>query len=145
MTEWLVSVGSLTGAVVVGVLILVLGEWAKVFLVEPMQRFAEVVGRVALYHLLYANLVPMPGLADPDSLKAGSATLRQAAADLQEAWYRLRWRWLATRVFGLPRDGAVRDATKGLVGWSNSLFDIHADRQVHRERIRTALHLPLLD
>jgi len=139
--ETIVLTAALT--VVSGLALLVLGQIAQRWFIEPILAQRSAIGNVESVLLFHADVIMAGGDADHQRLKDTSTILREAAARLSSAsWEISRYRQCEMLRL-VHRREQVREAIKALIGLSNIM--LHDDQQgarEKRERVRTALGLP---
>ena len=104
-----------------GVVLLVVGDVLKRFLIEPIYRFALIRGKIANDLVVYADVITNPGIDTSDRLSKTQKVLRRDSAQLYARasaipWYRV-WRWLGL----LPKQKDIELACLLLIGLSNSV------------------------
>jgi hypothetical protein len=104
-----------------GVSVLVVGQLATKFFIEPIHSHARLLGEIAHSLTFYANMYGQAGVFGDESAKEASKTLRQQASQLRASvWtiplYRL---WQLLR-FVPKQDDSIK-ASNYLIGLSNSM------------------------
>ena len=138
---------SVVQAALLGVSIFVLGQIVQRFLLEPMQEQRRAIGDIATAYIMYANIGHAAyhkgrglELAYPDTPEQASRNLRFYASRMHASlwtipFYRV---WAFFRL--VPRRKTVRELTRELVAWSNSLHD--GEPGIPREQVAKLLNLP---
>ena len=126
--------------VVLGLVVLVLGQIAQRFFIEPIQEQKRVIGEIAYAVFYYANVGSM---SPPDVREEAQRTLRKLSGQLQATLWAVPYYGLFESRGWVEKRENVIAASAGLVGWSNSVVmkdSPHASR--HRSAIIKALSLP---
>jgi len=115
-----------------GVIVLVLGQVAVKFFIEPLQEYSKLLGEIAHSLTYYANVYSGAGGLSKERVDEASGTLRRQASQLRAAAWTIRWYWL-WRVLGMvPRKRDMIEASVNLIGLSNSM--VRADPTDKREQ-----------
>src|SRR5437879_10209760 len=115
--------------VVGGVLVLMVGQLAQRFFIEPLHEQANVIGEIAYalayYAPVYANPGPTRVVIGPNGVNLTAATedgLRALASRLIATTTAIRWYGLARWAFlRLPPRRDVLEGASKLIGLSNSI------------------------
>lgn len=104
-----------------GVVLLVVGDVLKRFVIEPIYRFALIRGKIANDLVVYADVIANPGMDTSDRLGKAQKVLRRDSAQLYARasaipWYRV-WRGLRL----LPKQKDIELACSLLIELSNSV------------------------
>jgi hypothetical protein len=138
---------SLVQAVAVGAFIFIVGQIVQRFLLEPMQEQRRVIGDIATAYLMYANIGHVAQnqsrgleLAYPETPEQASRNLRLYASRMHASLWTIPFYRLWSFLGFVPRRRAVRELTRELVRWSNSLHQ--GQPGIPREEIAKLLNLP---
>lgn len=118
------------------------GQVVSKFLIEPIHEQFEVVGEIAHSLIFYANQYSDPGQGRPEDMDEASRTLRQQSSLLLAKTHAIRCYglWEVLRV--VPKRSAVVEASKNLIGLSNSIHEGNPHHNlIRRERIEQSLNL----
>lgn len=133
--------------VLVGVVVLVLGQSIQRFILEPMQEQRRIIGEIASSLLFLGNIGPPPAslpdgvrLVLPEEPEQASRTLRSLASRLRATLWTIPLynAWAAVRV--VPHRDVILGASRNLVSWSNSLHSGQPDKP--RRAVAELLKLP---
>jgi hypothetical protein len=104
-----------------GVVTYVLGQLAVKLVIDPVQEMKRTIGQIAHALIEHANVIGNPGVPSREVMDASSKHLRSLSSQLQSHVYLVPGYQTTARVFGLPRQANVLEATGLLIGLSNSL------------------------
>jgi len=111
-----------------GVIVLVGGQIAIRFFIDPVHNQSKILGQIINSLILYANLNynrEKDESVDDDLMKkieAASGILRQQASQLRAATYSIKW-YRLFRLLGLvPKKSNADSISSALIGWSNHLL-----------------------
>ena len=132
----------LTAAITVllGLVVLGLGQIAQKFFIEPIQEQKRVIGEIAYAVIYYGNVGDM---SPPEIRVEAQQKLRDLSARLNATlWAVPRYRFFESRGWVEKREN-VNAAKTGLVGWSNSvLMKDSPHGRTHRSAVIKALDIP---
>ncbi len=139
----------LTSALTVtgGVIVLVIGQFALRFFIEPIHDQAKAIGEIVYVLIFYADLYANPGaVVAPESQRVAADALRKSASQLMAASHGIRaygvWAWLRFA----PPFRAVLEATRDLIFLSNAVFKGDpAENKAARVNIARSLRLRRLE
>lgn len=134
---------NITLAIISGVSIYVLGQITIKFVIEPIHAFRKVIGEINYSLLFYAQAIHTP-VGDRESEKQANEKLRQLASDLQAKAFSIPIYGGLSKIIPslLPEKSKVEEATKSLIGLSNSVFSEDRSRNYKRvEKIGELLKL----
>lgn len=105
-----------------GVVLLVVGDVLKRFLIEPIYRFALIRGKIANDLVVFADVIANPGIDSAERLKKAQKVLRRDSAQLFARaraipCYRF---WSTLRLLSKPKD--IERACLLLTGLSNAVY-----------------------
>jgi hypothetical protein len=126
--------------VVLGFVVLVLGEVAKRFFIDPVQEQQRIIGEISFAVIYYHNVSSM---SPPEVREEAQRTLRKLSAQLYATLGVIRPYGFFERRGWVEKREDVRDAATGLIGWSNSvLMKDSPHAALHRSKVIKALDLP---
>lgn len=108
--------------VVTGFFTYVLGQLASKLVIEPAQDMKKTIGRIAHALIEHANVVGNPGIGTEESMRETSKYLRHLSSELQSHLYLVPLYSMSARIFTLPSRERVLEASRNLIGLSNSVF-----------------------
>ena len=116
--------GCMTASVTIigGVVVLVLGQLAAKFFIEPIHEQAKLLGEIAHSLTFYANVYGNADLVDAEVPKEASKILRQQASRLRATAWTIRWYWFWQLLGLVPKRKNVLKASENLIGLSNSMY-----------------------
>jgi hypothetical protein len=127
-----------------GVLILVLGQIALRFFVEPIHKQAEIIGEIADSLTYYANIgspiSPNEEMRQEElsEVKEAIKNTRRQASQLRATAWTIKWYGLWHLLGLVPSRQDVLDASSAMIGFSNS---IRAGRTgEHSNRVKQLLN-----
>lgn len=118
-----------------GISVFVVGQIVSKFLIEPIHEQSKIIGKIADSLIFYANLYSNPGSNIPrEESDEASRTIRQQASQLMAKSHAVRWYrlWQFFRV--VPRYDDIVEASKNLIGLSNSFRHGEAIQNDKRRR-----------
>jgi hypothetical protein len=104
-----------------GVVTYVLGQLAVKLVVDPVQEMKRTIGQIAHALIDLANVIANPGVPSREVMDAASKHLRSLSSQLQSHLYLVPAYGTTARMFCLPGQANVVQATGLLIGLSNSL------------------------
>ena len=123
--------------ILVGALTLVIGQIIIRGALEPALELQRLIGTIAHDMDFYANRFLT---ATPDQQREWRDRFRKHACSLREKLTVIIWYPIFARVFQLPQENAVRDATHQLIGYSNRPADPPWER-LQDEKIKELLRI----
>ncbi len=125
-----------------GFTLLVLGQVAQRWFIEPILAQRAAIGNVEHALLFHANVYMGGGRDDREKLRETSTALREAAARLSSASWGISCYKQLEMLRLVRRREQVREAVSALIGLSNIMFNNDIDGACEkRERVRNALEL----
>jgi hypothetical protein len=123
MSESLKIVLTATLTILGGVTVLVFGEIVTKFFIEPIHELSKLRGEIADSLVFYANVYSSAGTSKKEYMDEASSVLRRQAAQLRARaetvpWYRL---WELLHV--VPGRANIAEASAGLIGLSNIVYE----------------------
>ena len=129
-----------------GVVVFAAGQWVQRFLIEPIQDQRKTIGEIAFNLTYLANManvalvsehqLPVNYVMPPEQ---ASALLRRLAGQLRASLNTIPWYGLFARLGWLPSRASIIQASTGMIGWSNSLYQ--GDTIAPRKAVAEALQL----
>lgn len=107
-----------------GVLTYVLGQVVVKLVIEPVQEFKKTIGKVAHALVMRANVTSNPGVGTSDVLDSTSEELRTLSSDLHTHLRLIPYFSLSAKIFGLPSQQEVLQASSSLIGLSNGVHTV---------------------
>lgn len=108
--------------VVTGVITFVIGQLIVKLVIDPVQDLKRTIGQISHALIEHANVYQNPGLP-PVELQQGTSThLRKLSSQLQAHLFLVPAYSFTARLFCLPSQSALLEASKSLIGLSNSVF-----------------------
>lgn len=133
---------TVSATVLSGVLVLVIGQAIQRSVLEPLEEFRVLRGEIAHALLYYANV--SGGVMNDASVHEARDTLRDYAARLWQRAFAIPRQvfWCLALICIVPSWTGIEEASRNLIGWSNSLGQAGGpERESRRTAIRTALRL----
>jgi hypothetical protein len=113
-----------------GVLILVLGELAKKFFIEPIHEQAKLLGEIAASMTISGNVGAEDGKEYTDK---ATLTFRTQSGHLRASTRTIRWYWLWSLLGFIPKRKKALAASSNLIGLANSTIDARSRHQHQKE------------
>jgi hypothetical protein len=107
-----------------GVLTFVLGQMILKLVIEPVQECKKTIGKIAHTLIMRANLIANPGVGDKDVINSTSTELRALSSDLHSHLRLVPFYRQSARLFGLPTQQQMAQASSSLIGLSNGLSTV---------------------
>lgn len=104
-------------SIISGVVLLLIGEYLKVFVLEPIKEFKGCIGKIDNKLKFYANRITNSGLP-PDFVKEARDSLRNLSCDLESIYKQIPN--LFIYIFRLPCKKQISDAATELIHLSNT-------------------------
>ncbi len=117
MNGWAVFYTVLSGTVV-----FVVGQIILQFVIVPVQDFLKTIASIAHARVEHAHVTANPGVPSEERMGETSRHLRRLSAQLHSHLFLVRPYAPVSRVFKLPSRNQVLQASRSLIGLSNSLF-----------------------
>jgi hypothetical protein len=105
-----------------GVLTYIIGQMILKLVIEPILELRKTIGRISHSLIHYAGFIFNPGVRPKDEIQHASDYLRSLSSEIQSHLYLVPIYGLTAFFFRLPTKRKVLDASKALMGLSNSLF-----------------------
>lgn len=126
--------------IISGVLVFVIGQTVLKLFVEPWQKQRECIAKIANLLLYYGNVYSNPGVGTEEKNREASQETRRIASELIESHYRIPMYSKLSRTGLFPSIETMREATRLLIGLSNSTHNGDPDRNSARVcKIRSLL------
>jgi hypothetical protein len=120
-----------------------LGQLVLKLFIEPVIALRARIGTVASDLVLHAQRINSPADCPRSGLEDAAALLRLRAAQLSGDTYAVVSWWFFVATGWIPRRENCLNAASNLIGLSNAVLELTADRsQRHARDIRLALRLP---
>lgn len=107
--------------VVSGVFTFVLGQIFVKLVIEPVHELKKTLGQISHSLIEYANVIANPGVPSKEIIDEASRQLRRLSSQLHAHLYLVPAYAVTARIFFLPSEQKVREASTELIGLSNSL------------------------
>lgn len=104
--------------VISGVLVFVLSEILQKFLLDPIKRYKEVVGKIDNRLKYYANTVN--NSVSPDAMREPSKILRELSCELEATYKQIPFKTLFAFFRIVPQHFAIRTAASDLIFLHNA-------------------------
>ncbi|WP_423840408.1 hypothetical protein ONE56_06020 [Vibrio mytili] len=102
-----------------GVLIFVLGQLLLKLLIEPIQELRTLVSKIAYDLIKLANVFANPTDPEEERFTEACKVMREHSSNLHAHFYLVPFYNISCRLFGLPKEEDVLNATKELIRLSN--------------------------
>jgi hypothetical protein len=119
------------------VIVYVAGQFVHKFFLEPIQEQRRLIGEVAFVIVFYANIDRE--LSTPEERAEAKKVIRKLASQFRATLWTIPLYRLFAFLRFVPKRDAVMKASSGLIGFSNSLGQVHSVDS--REAIAKALNL----
>lgn len=132
-----------------GVSIFVFGQIISKFIIDPIQKQKEILGKISYALSFYGNRFPFMDdkgkIINIDELNKSSEEIRSLASDIRATRYSIPFYNLFSSIKIVPNANAIKETSTSLIGWSNSLFSnqIPNDRHHFRKEISKVLGIEL--
>jgi hypothetical protein len=126
----------LLDAVVTGVGIFLFGQLLQRYILDPLQAYRELIGKVAAAYTYYQGMATQ--LAPTEDRIAARKELRSLAAELRACFWKVPFYrfWSIIRV--VRRRKQMMAASTALIGWGNSIYSAReTDGDENKERLET--------
>lgn len=117
-----------------GVLTYVLGQLVLKLVIEPVHEMKKTIGQISHSLIEHANIIQNPGLPPEKTIKETSQHLRKLSSQIQSHLYLVPLYSITSLVFRLPKQTQVIEASKSLMGLSNSLY--RATEKIYEHNIK---------
>lgn len=125
---------SIFATVITGVLVFVASQFIMKFVLEPLQEYRSLLGRIGSSLILYANVCQV---SPPEDIATARKELRKQASDLMERVYSIPAYGLLRLLFAwMPSEEDVIAASRQLIGRSNDVGSEHVDPNREKEIIK---------
>jgi hypothetical protein len=121
-----------------GVIVFVVGQAVLKIVIEPIQEYREVLGKISYALLFYANV---DNRSSPDIVRETRNHLRNLAGQLHTSIQKIPCYNLLALLRVVRKRKDVMAASKELVGWSNSLSIKQAGERDRRAIIANNLDI----
>ena len=109
-------------SVLTGVITFVVGQLVVKLAIDPVQELKRTIGQISHALVEHANVYQNPGLRSEEIQTETSSHLRKLSSQLQAHLYLVPTYSFTAWVFRLPSKNALLEASKCLIGLSNSVF-----------------------
>jgi len=116
-----------------GVIVLVGGQLAVKFFIDPLHEQAKLLGEIAHSMTFYANVFGHGDIVEKEVVDEASETLRRQASQLRASAWTIRWYGLWESLRLVPRRENAIKASQSLIGLSNSMKTVNFEG-VHRRQ-----------
>jgi hypothetical protein len=137
----------LTGTVLAGVLVFLVGQVVVRFVLDPLANQRAIIGEIADRLIFHAAAYMNPGVARQELLEEASRELRRSSAQLQARTHVIPLYDELAKVGIVRSRGQIDEASRELIGLSNSVFKERYEEanMGRREKIERALSLRSLE
>jgi len=104
-----------------GIAVIVGGQIIIKFFIAPIHEQSRIVGQIAESLVFYANTYMNPGIGNPDKMDEAVKALRLLASKLVATTHAIRLYGFWQSIGIIPRWADVIEASKQLIGLSNSI------------------------
>lgn len=108
--------------VVTAVITFVVGQLIVKLVIEPVQDLNRTIGKISHALIEHANVYQNPGLRPPEVQTETSSHLRKLSSQLQAHLFLVPAYSFTAWLFRLPSRNDLLEASKSLIGLSNSVF-----------------------
>lgn len=105
-----------------GVLTYVAGQLILKLVIEPVHDMKKTIGHVSYSLIEHANVISNPGVPRQEVMDGTSKHLRRLSSEIHSHLYLVPVYPVSAAIFRLPKKGDVLEASKALIGLSNSVF-----------------------
>jgi hypothetical protein len=105
-----------------GTFVFVFGQIILQFVIVPVQEFLKTIAAIAHARVEDAQVTSNPGVLSAERMEETSRHLRRLSAQLHSHLFLVRPYVPVSRIFGLPSRDHVLQASRSLIGLSNSVF-----------------------
>ncbi|MBC7809857.1 MAG: hypothetical protein H7175_01850 [Burkholderiales bacterium] len=123
-----------------GVLVFVLGQFVQKFILEPIQEQRKVIAEIA-FVLVFLRNVSKGSISTEEELHEANATIRRLAAQLRATLWTIPLYGVFARLRIVPERKAIFEASKALIGWSNSIYSGGISIAENIKMVEQILHL----
>ncbi|PHX06127.1 hypothetical protein [Vibrio splendidus] len=113
-----------------GVLVFVMGQLVLKLLIEPIQELRKLVSKIAYDLIKLANVLANPTNPEKENFTEARMVMREHSSNLHAHFYLVPFYNISCRLFGLPTEREVLNATKELIRLSNSRGGILANQAI---------------
>ena len=107
--------------IVSGVLTFVIGQVFVKLVIEPVHELKKTLSQISHALIEHANVIANPGVPAKEIIDEASKQLRRLSSQLHAHLYLVPLYGVTARIFFLPSEQKVREASTELIGLSNSL------------------------
>lgn len=105
-----------------GVITYVAGQIIIKLIIDPVQEMKNTIGQISHALIEHANVISNPGVPSQEVMHETSKHLRKLSSKLQSHLYLIPKYNMIAKVFLLPKQEKILEASSSLIGLSNSLF-----------------------
>lgn len=114
--------------VISGVLTFVVGQLILKLVIEPVHAMKKTIAHVSHSLIEHANVIANPGVPRKEVMDNTSKHLRKLSSEIQSHLYLVPIYPVSAAIFRLPKKRDVLEASKALLGLSNSVFSARNDK-----------------
>lgn len=118
-----------------GVLTYVAGQLILKLVIEPVHEMKRTIGHVSHSLIEHANVISNPGVPRKEVMDGTSQHLRRLSSEIQSHLYLVPVYPVSAAIFRLPKKRDVLEASRALIGLSNSVFSARNDK-VHEHNAK---------
>jgi hypothetical protein len=108
--------------ILTGVLTYTGGQLILKMILEPVQDMRKTIGNISHSLIHYANVISNPGIPPEEKVRDTSNHIRSLSSEIQSHLYLVPIYDVTAAIFRLPKKNKILEASKSLLGLSNSLF-----------------------
>lgn len=105
-----------------GVITFVIGQLIVKLILDPVQDMKKTIGQVSHTLVERSYVIANPGVPTKENMDFTSDSLRRLSSQLHAHLYIIPWYDKTSKVFCLPSKEKLLDASKALIGLSNSVY-----------------------
>ena len=133
-----------------GTAIFVIGQLLSRFILDPIQKQKEIIGKIIFAPSFYGNKFPFEDengkIVNIDELNQSSIDIRTLASELRASTKNIPFYNFFSLIKIIPNVNNIKEASSSLIGWSNSFYtknEIPNPRIQFRKEISKALNIEL--
>lgn len=107
--------------IISGVLTFAIGHVFVKLVIEPVHELKKTLGQISHALIEHANVIANPGVPTKEVIDQASKQLRGLSSRLHAHLYLVPLYAVTARIFFLPSEQKVREASTALIGLSNSV------------------------
>ena len=126
-----------------GVAVYIIGEILLKFVLEPLQEYKKVIGKIDNKLKYYANVITNSGLPK-DMVDEAVKVLRDISCELEATYKQISFKHFFNKIYVIPKEKQVSDASKSLIYLANSsgMIGKEVENSEEIEKVREKLNIP---